>query len=207
MVWALLPLLLLAFIFGFTAIERDLATKAVPAAPSQGSVANAAAQEFMVYRNAVVNYVGQQLVPNQSGKTGGEISPAMLVQYQYLSQAESDALPAGAEAVYVLNNPAESGIYGVATTANAPGFFVCVWMPAPSGTVGLVMDQLFKWYGGDLTLGLVVDNNGNWRQVGAGGKTQLVPSSCISYAAVSGKTPRPTPSVGDVISVVGLGGN
>lgn len=208
MAWALLPLLLLSFILGFTAIERDLATRQLPAVPSQVDSASATVLEFMAYRNAVMNYTQQQLIPNQSSAASGEILLNTLLAYGYLSPAESKALPAGAEAVVVVNTSSTAtGIYGVATTSNAPGFVVCVWMPAPAGMTAQIIGRLVSWYDGDLTLGVVVDNNSNWQQVGQGGAIQKIPPLCLSYAATDGKVPPPTPSAGDLISVLGLGGS
>lgn len=203
MAWALLPLLFMAFIFGFTAVERDLATRQLPAVPLQTSSVTTTALEFMAYRNAVMNYAQQQ-----NGNIGEEISLNTLVQSGYLSQAESNALPSGAEAVIVENtSPSLTGIYGVATTSANPGFVVCVWMPVPAGFSDQVIGKLADWYDGDLTLGLVVDNNSNWRQVGQGGKIQQIPNLCLLYASNDGRVPLPIPTAGNIISVFGVGGS
>lgn len=208
MAWALLPLLFLSFILGFTAIERDFATRPQPAVPSKVNSAASLAFEFMTYRNAVMNYVQQQLIQNKNSNVGGEVLLGTLVQYGYLSQAESETIPVGSEAVVAENTSSSiTGIYGVATTSNDPGFVVCVWMPVPAGLSDQVINHLVDWYHGDLTLGRVVDNNSNWQQAGQGGLTQQVPAVCLLYASNDGKLPPPMPSAGDIISVVGLGGS
>lgn len=201
MVWALLPLLLISFIMGFTAIERDLASVNPPAAPSEVNAATAAGQEFMLYRNAVMTYVQQKELAPYNAVQNFVVSQSLL----HLTQAELNALPSGAIAVAVANQtPSTSSLYGT-QSVYGPGYTICVWMPVPAGTVEQTVAQL----GGDLTIGTVMTTS-TWVQAAAGGPNgpgQKIPPLCIAYAAMDGAMPPPTPQTGYMISVVGLGGN
>lgn len=178
MLWALLPVLFFLFILGFTAIERDMATTTPPAVPFGLNAADDAAQMFMVYRNAVMNYA-QQLLSTQSQTITGSIPYNALASYLLPSGISS--LPAGTQAVIV---PQPSGL---------SGYDICIWMPAPTGAIG----QAIRKSNGDLTIGTVL-NAGYWMQAAQGGVLQQIPCS------ITGVTP---PSSGYIISVIGLGGN
>ena len=186
MVWALLPLLLLTFIFGFTAIERDLAEKPVPAAPLQPSAASAAAQEFMAYRNAIISYVKQ--MPVQQSGVSAPLSALGLPADPLLTNAGN-----------MLVAPIQTGA-SVPTSSSIPaqtGYYICAWMKAPAGTVGQLVNQL----GGDLTVGTVLANGTSWMQAGPGGQVLPIPTTCYfnPYTLQMGIIPP-----GDVISVVGI---
>lgn len=207
MVWALLPLLLISFIMGFTAIERDLASVTPPSSPSEVNAVVAAGQEFMLYRNDVMTYIQQkELAPEAADNTvqgfAGVVSQSLLD----LPKAELNALPSGAMAVAVANQtPSTSNLYGT-QSIYGQGYTICVWMPVPAGTVAQTVAQL----GGDLTIGTVLPGGHTWQQAAAGGPNgpiQKIPVKCIAYAAMDGAMPPPTPQTGYMISVVGLGGN
>lgn len=150
MLWALLPVLFLSLILGFTAIEGDMATTKPPAAPFPMNASDAAAQEFMVYRNAVMNYAEQ----NQD--TTGPVPLSSLTAY--LPTARVSALPAAAQAVI--------------TPGQGNSSYVCVWMPVPAGAIGQVIDQT----NGDLTIGTVMSSE-RWVQAAPGGSIQQIPCS------------------------------
>lgn len=192
MIWALLPLLLLALIFGFTAIERDLSTELPPAAPSQinSLTAEAAAQEFMLYRGAVLAYAAAHFGTGSYPPTPASASALGL------SNAAVSALPA--DAFYILASPAAASNVTPSDQAVAnQGYYVCVWMKVPPGTVTQAVNML----GGDLTIGTVVAKN-NWLQAGAGGQVLPIPTSCLQGSTTTGS--QVTPPVGDMISVVGM---
>lgn len=200
MVFALLPFLLLFFILGFTAVERDLASITPPAAPAEASPTIAAGQVFMTYRNAVMAYA-EQLMATGSQYYSGPVSVGSL----NLSPALINALPAGAMAEVISNAVTSlSGINGT-NSMYGPGYTVCVWMPVPPGTVAQTVARL----GGDLTIGTVTSAV-SWVQAapgGPGGPQQIIPYVCTQTQAANGAVPPPTPQAGDMISVVGLGGN
>lgn len=175
MLWALLPMLFFLFIFGFTAIERDMETITPPAAPFGLNQASEAAQDFMIYRNAVINYAQQQL--STQGKILAESIPYNALA-SYLLPSGIRTLPTGAQAIIA---PQANGL---------SGYNICIWMPAPAGTIG----QAMKQSDGDLTIG-TVKNNGYWFQTAPGGSLQQIPCS------LSGVN---QPSSGYIISVVGL---
>lgn len=181
MLWALLPLLFLSFILGFTAIERDMSTVTPQAMSFQTSAASIAAQEFMSYRDAVTTYGQCQLAQQESIIYAPcPLATYPLIKPGYFSPSGITA-PAGAQAVIVSD---QSG---------AGGYDICVWMPAPLDTI----EQAIRLSHGDLTIGSVV-NSGQWMQAAIGGVLQQIP--CV----LAGVTP---PLSGYIISVVGLGGN
>lgn len=193
MIWALLPLLLLALIFGFTAIERDLSTELPPAAPSQinSLTAEAAAQEFMLYRGAVLAYAAAHF------GTGSYPSMPASASALGLSNAAVSALPA--DAFYILALPTITNNVAPSDEAVAnKGYYVCTWMKVPPGTVTQAVNML----GGDLTIGTVVSSS-SWLQAGPNGKLLPIPSMC--FMGENPVTLMPvTPPVGDMISVVGM---
>lgn len=205
MVFALLPFLLLFFILGFTAIERDLASITPPAAPSEASPTIAAGQAFMTYRNAVMAYA-EQLMAQEKATGSQQFSGVVDPNALNLPSSIINALPAGATAVVVGNiSSSLSGIYGTNSPIYGLGYTVCVWMPVPAGTVAQTAARL----GGDLTIGTVTGTS-SWVQAatgGPGGPQQIIPYWCVGYQALNGAAPPPTPQIGDMISVVGLGGN
>lgn len=187
MVWALLPLLFLALIFGFTAIERDLASVTPPAAPFQTadtSAAAAAAQTFIVWHNAVMTYAQQQVLGSQSyatvhqiysstsGQAGlaytlgyfGGIQPSWLIGYEITPDQATGlaALNAGA----TICDPGFDGKCGPHDTAyDGTNIFnqdyICIWMNAPPGTAA----QITGLAGRDFTFGTVTPDGQSWVQV------------------------------------------
>lgn len=178
MLWALLPFFFIALVFGFTEVERDLASVKPPATPSAWGAAAAAGQVFLSYRQAVVNYMQAPSQPFDQPLNNAALP---------LTSGVFNALPQTAMAV-VTRGPSSN---------NAAGFeyTTCLWMPVPAGTVGQVVSQL----GGDLTIGTVVANN-QWVQIGAGGTSLPIPSPCL--ASLGGSV---APRVGDIISVFTVG--
>lgn len=153
MLWALLPFLFLAVILGFTAVARDLAVVTPPAAPFQVNAVNAAAQIFIMYRDAVMAYAEQN-----PSITGG-VAPG------------NPPLNLSGSAITALQAAHANALIGQNDTT---GHDVCVWMQAPAGTVGQVVSQL----DGDLTIGTVLAGGVSWMQVGYGGTSQSIPESC-----------------------------
>lgn len=234
MVWALLPLLVLALIFGVTAIERDLATKPPPAAPSQtGSVsAVVAAQTFMVWRNAVMGYAQEQVLAGQSYATlhgiykgpwsqyttgmgyFGGIQPSWLVGYG-LSVDQANGLT-GMQAGATICDPGSDGHCGpndtsYNSTSAVNQDYVCVWMNAPAGTVGQIISQ----YGEDFTVGSVTPDGQSWVQTsgivtGAGGSVVSIPgrpSAVTALSSIPCVTATSTPAAGDIMSYAIIRGN
>lgn len=193
MIWAFLPLLVFVLIFGFTGIERDQMSISPPAAPTPINLAAASqsAQEFILYRNAVTAYAASHF--NTGSYPASPASPSALG----LSSAVASALPA--DAFYILAYPAKSGTITPSDQASANrGYYVCVWMKVPVGTITQTVDQL----GGDLTIGTVVAND-NWLQAGPNGQVLPIPPTCLAGMDLSTGMPV-TPPVGDMISVVGM---
>lgn len=190
MVLALLPLLFIAFILGFTAIEQDISSTLPPAAPLQMNAPNAAGQEFMLYHNAIITYAQQSL--------GAQNQPQPISQ---ITLQNAVAAPVGAVAVITPNaspitsaNLDTSSLYG-------PGYSVCVWMPAPAGTAAMLMNQI----GQDLTIGTVAAGGTTWIPAvtaGSNSTAQPIPSGCLNPGY-----PVAQPQQGDIISVSGVGGN
>lgn len=177
MLWALLPFFFIALIFGFTAVERDLASVKPQAAPLVLGAATSTGQEFVMYRQAIITYV--QAYPQQ---LNGVVPMS-------LPSGAANALPTTAIAVVVPNqNPPNNGKFK---------YMTCVWMPAPAGTVGRVVNQL----GGDLTIGIVVTNN-DWAQAGMGGTVLAIPPGCLASAGTAS-----APSPGYIISVFSVMSN
>lgn len=170
MVWALLPLLFLALIFGFTAIERDLASITPPAAPFQTSSAASAAQSFILWHNVAMGYAQQQILRSQSyatqhmiytGPFSGDakdlgnlpVIPALwLVGYGLTSSQAASLDNMNAEARVL--DPS----YDATKLLNQD--YVCIWMSAPAGTA----EQIISQSGHDFTFGVVTPDGQSWVQ-------------------------------------------
>lgn len=187
MMLALLPLLFIALIFGFTAIERDTASIPPPAVPSKAITTNAAGQQFMLYRDAVMAYAQQSL------GTQNNSQPVLPTALQ-----GAVAAPRGAVAVIVGNMTAST--LGT-SSAYGPGYIVCVWMKAPAGTAAITANQDEQ----DRTIGTVEVGGTTWAPAvtaGSNAPTQTIPSGCLKPGY-----PVTQPQQGNIISISGVGGN
>ena len=188
MMLALLPLLFIALILGFTAIEQDFASIPPPALPSQTGPTNVTGQQFMLYHNAVMAYA-------QSLLDEGEQNYSSFVPANALPPTIT--VPAGASAVVVSNSPTIFGISGT-NSFYGSGYVICVWMPAPAGTALITASE----FGQDRTIGTVAAGGTTWVPAvttGSNSTVQSIPLNCIDQMV--------SPQQGDIISVSGLGGN
>ena len=168
MAWGLLMFVLLMVIGGITYIARDMASITPPAAPLSLGENISAGQQFIIYRDAVVAYV------IHNNDTALNTVPTSGLQ-PYLANNSFGTLPANTQNVIV---------------QNGTNITVCIWMPAPGGT----LSQLEKQIGHDMTIGLV--NASNWTQAGPHGVTSPIPAGCLSTSK---------PVTGDIFSVVKIG--
>lgn len=193
MVWALLPLLFFSFILGIVAIERDLVSIKPPAVPQTIS-SDAAGQEFMAYRNAVITYA--------ETKMGSNSYPNIPIPTNLLGLSPSviSALPADASnaMAYPVSQPL-GNITPSAQAAANHGYYVCVWMRVPTSEISRTVSEL----GGDLTIGTVLDGGASWRQAGLQGQTLTIPATCLSGNNPNTGMPN-MPPAGDMISIVGI---
>lgn len=189
MMLALLPLLFIGLILGFTAIERDLASIPPPALPSQTGATNVIGQQFMLYHNAVMAYAQSLLDTGKQYDWGPVLASAL---------PSTITVPTGALAAIVSNN---SVISGISSTNNlyGTGYVVCVWMPAPAGTAVITARE----FGQDRTIGTVAAGGTTWMPAvtsGSNSTAQSIPASCTTVL-------ESVPQQGDIISVSGLEGN
>lgn len=164
MAWGLLIFAVIIIVSGITFIARDMESITPPAAPLPLDKTINAGEQFMLYRNAVIAYA----IDHSS-------TPSLRDLQSYLAKNNLNTLPINAQNIVV---------------QNGTNIIVCVWMPAPGGT----LSQLENQFGNDMTIGLV--NATNWPQPGPYNVTPQITAGCLGASK---------PKIGDIFSVVEIG--